>query len=140
MLMAQHMKWVSLALIGVVLVLCSCKKKGAEAQPPQTADSAPAAGASPNPADPGQGTTAQPAPAINTTAAISDVNEAMKARDYQKATATLLAVQQQPLNPQQAAVVHQQMVQLQGALAGAVASGDPNAKAAADRLRASAKH
>src|SRR3954469_6056244 len=106
--MAPRMKWVSLALVGVVFVLCSCKKKGAEAQPPQTADSAPAAGASPNPADPGQGTTAQPAPAINTTAAISDVNEAMKARDYQKATATLLAVQQQPLNPQQAAAVHQQ--------------------------------
>src|SRR5436190_15292736 len=97
--MAQNMKWVSLALVGVVFVLCSCKKKGAEAQPPQSADSAPAVGTSPNPADAGQ----EAAPTINTTAAISDVNAAMKARDYPKATATLLALQQQPLNAQQAA-------------------------------------
>jgi hypothetical protein len=64
----------------------------------------------------------------------------MKAKDYQRAAATLIAVQQMPLNEQQANALRGQMVQLQATLAGAVASGDPQAKAAAEKLRASSMH
>lgn len=131
-------------LVSSAAVFCSCKKKTAEAQAPaQTAETTPAPATAPAPApDPAALTAAppQPVPVINTTAAIADVNQAMKARDYKKAATTLIAVQQQPLTPEQAAAVHGQMVQLQGALAGAVASGDPAAKAAADALRASTMH
>ena len=138
------MKWVSFILLfGAVLVFSSCKKKTADAQmPAQAAETTPAPAVAAAPAaDPGAAAMPQqPAPVINTSAAISDANQALKAKDYQKAAATLIAVQQQPLTPQQAAAVHGQMVQLQGALAGAVASGDPNAKAAADRIRASTMH
>jgi len=142
--MTQHLKW-GATLLGIALILCGCKKKAAESQTPTPSAEA-SAPANPTPA-PGPAADAaatapaqQSAPVINTTEALADVSRAIKAREYQKAAASLIAVQQQPLNPQQAAAVHNQMVQFQGTLAGAVASGDPNAKLAAEQLRASSMH
>src|SRR5438270_2688226 len=107
------MKWVSFILLfGAVLVFSSCKKKTTDAQmPAQAAETTPAPAVAAAPAaDPGAAAMPQqPAPVINTSAAISDANQALKAKDYQKAAATLIAVQQQPLTPQQAAAVHGQM-------------------------------
>jgi|ERR1044071_7782625 hypothetical protein len=130
-------------LLGSAVIFCSCKKKSAEAAAPQTPETASSAAPSNPAAAPDSATAAsaaQPAPIINTSVALTDVNEAIKAKDFKKAATTLIAVQQQPLTPQQAAAVHSQMVQFQGALAGAVANGDPNAKAAADQLRAASMH
>lgn len=87
---------------------------------------------------------AQPAPATTptTTAApdtrLAESQAAINARDYERAAEALIAVQQSRLNEQQAEALANQMRQLQSSLAGAVASGDARAKAAADRLRQSA--
>lgn len=66
----------------------------------------------------------------------------MRNRDYQQAVAAMLAYQRtvKPTTPEQSARYVQQMRELQLGLAGAVAGGDPNAKAAADALRAAAAH
>jgi hypothetical protein len=64
---------------------------------------------------------------------------ALGAGDYEKAAAALISAQQQAdLSAQQAEAVAAQMRQLQSSLASGVASGDPKAKAAADKLRQSA--
>jgi len=85
---------------------------------------------------------AAPAPAattVDTTKAFADANSALKVKDYQKATETLLMLQRQPqLTDQQSMALRGQMVQLQSAVAAGVAKGDANAKAAADQLRAQA--
>jgi hypothetical protein len=52
----------------------------------------------------------------------------------------MLAIQQANLNAQQAELARQQMANLQRNLASAVANGDPNAKAAADLIRAAHSH
>jgi hypothetical protein len=72
-------------------------------------------------------------------ARLKEAQAAQQARDYGKAVEQLIAVQQaqQRLSEAQAAAAANQMRQFQRDLAGAVASGDPRAKAAADRLRAS---
>jgi hypothetical protein len=83
------------------------------------------------------------APAASTQASVNsrltDAQAAMKAKDYERAVATLLAVQnqRQPLSVEQAQAVRNQMVQLQQNVAAGVASGDPKAKAAAEMLRQS---
>jgi len=71
-------------------------------------------------------------------AAMDSANAAMRAKQYEEAAKLLIAIQAQQLSAQQAERAHAQMVQLQGALATALAEGDPAAKAAADALRASA--
>jgi 3-oxoacyl-ACP reductase-like protein len=120
-----------------------CKKSQSTAPTPTpenaTATPTPAATANPG-ATPNQAAAQTPAtPPVDTTKAFADVNSALKARDYQKATDTLLAVQRMPhLTEQQSLAAHGQMVELQKAVAAGLASGDPNAKAAADRLRAQA--
>jgi hypothetical protein len=68
-------------------------------------------------------------------ARLAESQAAMKARDYEKAAAALVAMQRARLNEQQAAAAAAQMRQLQRSLADAVASGDPSAIAAANRLR-----
>jgi hypothetical protein len=74
-------------------------------------------------------------------AALAAAEAALKAREYEQAAKNLLAIQaQKNLSEQQALAARDQMVQLQRGLAGAVASGDPKAKAAAELLRASARH
>jgi hypothetical protein len=72
-------------------------------------------------------------------AALADAQAAMRARNYDKAAQLLLSLQapsKQPLTPEQAAAVANQMRQFQRDLGGAVARGDPAAIAAAQRLRA----
>lgn len=73
-------------------------------------------------------------------AAMAEADAALKQREYEKAVRTMMAIQQARLDAQQAALAHQQMVNLQRNLATAIAQGDPNAKAAADILRASHMH
>jgi hypothetical protein len=72
--------------------------------------------------------------------AMAEADAAARQQDYEKAAKLLMAIQQAQLNQQQAAVAQQQMIAFQRNLANAVASGDPNAKAAADILRASRGH
>lgn len=68
---------------------------------------------------------------------LADADAAIKAKAYDKAVQALLAVQnQKQLSEQQAAEARNRMIGLQASLAQAVANGDPNAKAAADMLRA----
>jgi hypothetical protein len=135
----NHMKTIVLCSLALTLAT-GCKK----AQPTETAPapenaSTPAANPnSPQPQNQAQ-SQAPAAPPVDTTKAFADVNAAVKAKDYQKAADTLIAVQRQTaLTDQQAAAVRAQMVQLQGSVAAGLANGDPNAKAAADRLRAAA--
>lgn len=95
-------------------------------------------------ATPAPAVAAAPAPAIsaNSQKELADARAALAAKDYSKAV-TLLTTLQRPgraLTPEQSAAVQAQMQQLQGSLANAVASGDPNARAAAEKLRAAAAH
>jgi len=62
----------------------------------------------------------------------------MKAKNYEKAVESALALQQQKLTEEQAQAARNQMVRLQQQLVGA--GNDPKAKAAADRLRQAAAH
>jgi hypothetical protein len=68
------------------------------------------------------------------------VQAAIKSKDYDKAAAMLINLQRAPMTEEQSMQVLNQMRQFQQNLAGAVASGDPNAKAAAARLRQSSLH
>lgn len=70
---------------------------------------------------------------------------AARAREYEQAVDALLAMQREQarratLSEQQAAQYWRQMQRLQADIAAAAASGDPRAKAAADRLRRSATY
>ena len=135
---------VSLAVIAAAFVVSGCGKKSSEAPASSTA----------NPADTGATATAAAEPAqpggpavivdnvniADTKAAMSAAAAALKAKQYEDATKLILALQAQRLSDQQAAAVHNQMVQLQRNVANGVASGDPNAQAAAEILRASAMH
>jgi hypothetical protein len=134
------MKTVLLFFLAFAFVTGCKKSQPAETAPapenpgtpaPATAGNSTAPASQPNPQ-------ATAAPPVDTTKAFADMNAALKTRDYQKATDTLLVLQRKQLTDQQAIAVRGQMVQLQGAVAAGVAGGDPNAKAAADRLRASA--
>jgi len=133
------MRTILLFLVALTAATGCKKAQPTETAPvPENASTAPAPNA--NPTQPANQAPAQaPAvPTVDTTKAFADMNTALKAKDYQKAADTLLVLQRKPLTDQQAIAVHGRMVQLQGAVASGVASGDPNAKAAADRLRASA--
>ncbi len=70
----------------------------------------------------------------------AEADAALKAREYQKAVEAMLAAQRQRLSEQQSLQSRNRMIQLQSALANAAASGDPNAKAAIQRLRESATY
>lgn len=71
---------------------------------------------------------------------MSAASAALKAGQYQDATKLILALQAQQLSDQQAAAVHNQMIQLQRNVANGIANGDANAQAAGEMLRASALH
>jgi hypothetical protein len=121
----------------------SCSKKAEQAANP--APSQPAAAAPAADAQPADASAQQPTgPVLDTSqmvgdakAAMADADAALRQREYEKAVRTMLAIQQARLDAQQAALARQQMINLQRNLANAVANGDPNAKAAADILRAS---
>jgi hypothetical protein len=134
-------RWFYGAALGICCaVMTGCGKKEQPPTPaamPSEASPPPVANQAESPAN-----TATPtAPTVSDPkAAIASADAAMKSRAYDQAALTLLALQQQRLSDQQAQAVRSRMVQLQGALAGAVANGDPKAKAAAEILRQSAMH
>jgi hypothetical protein len=114
------------------LVLTGCSKESTDA----SVETAPAAA-------PVEVQANQPAPVAPVQAQAQDARlresqAAIASGQYEQAAAALVAAQQMQLNQQQAELVAKQMQQLQRSLAGAVASGDPRAKAAADKLRQSA--
>jgi hypothetical protein len=135
----------SSGLLGLILIsgilVVSCKKKEQAVAPtpnePVTSGQAAASPEAPVPV------TQPPEPIVTSSDAnqvLSSAQAALKQKDYEKAAATLLYVQQQRLNDQQADAARAQMVQLQKDLVGAIGAGDPKAKAAADLLRASHSH
>jgi|SRR4051812_20962657 len=127
-------------LCALALSQTSCKKKQ-EASAPATSNEPVASAPAPAPES------STTAPAIPEPAASTDANQALnsaqvalKNREYDKAAATLLYAQQQSLNQQQAEAARAQMAQLQKDLIGALGTGDPKAKAAADMIRAAHSH
>ena len=139
--------WALLALISTI-AFSGCSKKSvptagdssaAAAAPAATNDTAAAAATEPT-------SQAPTGPALDASQmgdakqAMADADAALRQRDYEKAVRTMMAIQQAQLSAQQAEAARQQMYNLQRNLANAVASGDPNAKAAADILRASRGH
>jgi len=132
-----------LVVLLTILSSTSCSKKAdpaANPAPSQPAASAPAADAQPADASAQQAS----GPVLDTSqmvgdakAAMAEADTALRQREYEKAVRTMLAIQQARLDAQQAALAHQQMINLQRNLANAIANGDPNAKAAADILRGS---
>src|SRR5215468_1328320 len=126
------MKTILFFLLSIAVVTGCKKSQSTETTPaPQTGDTATSGASTPSAPAPANPPAAQAAaaPTVDTTKAFADVNSALKARDYKKATDTLLTIQRTPqLTEQQSQAIHNQMVQLQGAVAAGVASGDPNAK------------
>lgn len=131
------------AQVLALLACVGCSKKAEPPPAPATATTAPATETPPADA----AAQAPTGPALDSSqmvgdpkAAIAAADAALKQREYEKAVRTMLAVQQAQLNEQQAALAHQQMINLQRNLAGAIANGDPNAIAAGELLRAAHQH
>lgn len=138
----------SLMLVGGLLTACSKKTDQAASQNPQpaaedtnaavaAAQATPAADAPPQPSGPVLDTSQMAGDAKQ---AMADADAALRQKQYEKAVRTMLAIQQAQLNAQQAEAARQQMIALQRNLANAIASGDPNAVAAGQLLRASHGH
>ena len=125
-----------------VVTLCAvagCGKKSAQAPPATPAAEQPAAAT--DAAGSGNTPVATVAPS-QPQASFQQVQAAMRSRDYQQAVTAMVAYQRsfKPTTPEQSARYVQQMRDFQMGLAGAAASGDPNAKAAVAALRASSAH
>jgi len=117
--------------ISIIALLSGCSKKKEEP--------APQAATPPTNADPAA--TATPAAQIDAANALAATDAALKAKQYDQAVANLLKLQQQRnLTEQQAQALRDRQLRVQRDLAGAVASGDPKAKAAAEMLRAANAH
>lgn len=140
-----------LSLLSAAALMAGCSKKPQATPAAQATDTNQAPAADAQPADATAQAQAQPqaptGPVLDTSqmsgdakAAMADADAAMRQREYEKAVRTMIAIQQAQLNAQQAAAAHQQMINLQKSLAQAAASGDPNAQAAAQILRASHAH
>jgi len=123
-----------LALIACAAVL-GCSKNSAPQSPPAAVDAA-ASTEQPAPQKP-ESITSTRAPQLEQW--LGDAQNYQKTGDYDKAAQCLIAIQQQQrfLSEQQAAAYWSQMSAFQSGLAARVAAGDPKAKAAAERLRAS---
>lgn len=115
-----------------LLLLTGCGKNADEA----SGETTPVA-AQPDQAPPVPGAKA-PAQSSVPAARLAESQAAINSGDFERAATALVAAQQAQLTQQQAEALARQMQQLQGSLAGAVANGDPRAKAAADKLRQSA--
>jgi len=113
------------------MVLAGCRENEPDSAPTAT-PAAPVVGSDPAPGN--------PASPQNTVAnlRLAEAQTAMNSRDYETAATALLAAQQTPLTAQQAEALATQMQKLQSSLASALASGDPRAQAAAEKLRRSA--
>ena len=140
--------WPPLVALSVAILLSACSKKS-EASAPASGDAqATTAPAAPDPqAQAPEAPRAPSGPVLDTTQlagnakqAMADADAALRQREYEKAVRTMLAIQQAQLSAQQAEAARQQMIVLQRNLANAVASGDPNAAAAAQILRAGRSH
>ena len=118
-------------LLALIVAVAGCGKKPAATAP--TADTnATTATAAPAPAP----AAAAPVVVQNVNQSFTEVDAAVRAKAYDKAVQTLIAVQQQrALTEQQAQQAASRMRSLQADLAAAVAAGDPSARAAAERLR-----
>jgi len=141
-------KWTLTALMAAGIV-AGCSKKqpqasdsSAAAAPPTTnAEAAPTATADAQPAPQApSGPVLDASQMGDAKAAMAEADAALRQKEYEKAVRTMMAIQQAQLNAQQAEAARQQMYSLQRNLANAIAAGDPNAKAAADLLRASRGH
>ena len=131
--MIRNVKQVALVL-AVVAIAVGCGKKTEKSavvtpSPDATAAAQPAPGATPNAAQPEVVVT-------DANQGLAETDAALKAKAYEKAVATLLAVQQQKtLTAQQAMEAQNKMRSMQADLAAAVAAGDPSAIAAVKMLR-----
>jgi hypothetical protein len=121
--------WVSFSAV-LIALLSGCGKKEAATPAPAPETTAVVQQEQPQP-------TAAPVapPPAAPDARLAESQAAIKARDYEKAAAALIDMQRARLNEQQAAAAAAQMRQLHKSLADAVASGDPRAIEAANRLR-----
>jgi uncharacterized lipoprotein YajG len=134
--MIHHAKKIVFVL-AVVAFAAGCSKKNdatVAATPPSTDTAAAAPAATP---------AAAPEPIVVTdvSKSLAESDAALRAKAYDKAVQTLLAVQRQKdLTAQQAQEAANRMRGLQANLAAAVAAGDPNARAAADQLRQANMH
>lgn len=131
--MTDNLKKVALTL-AVIAIAAGCGKKNDKTAvvAPPPADAATAA-----PAPAAAAPVASPPPVVVTdvSKSLAESEAAIKAKSYQKAVQTILALQRQAaLNPQQAQAAMNQMRALQAELAAGVAAGDPNAKAAVKLL------
>jgi uncharacterized lipoprotein YajG len=133
----NHTAKISIVLLAMIAALAGCGKK------PQTQTAITPPADAPVAATPTPAPTASATPPVvqNVNQSFTEVDAALKAKSYDKAVVTLLAVQrQQALSAEQAEEALNRMRGLQANLAAAVAAGDPNAKAAADRLRQAHLH
>jgi len=80
---------------------------------------------------------ANPGRTVDSQKTFAQVETAIKSKDYEKAVdaALTLGQQQKQFTEAQSQAAHNQMVRLQQEIAAAASSGDPRAKAAADKLR-----
>jgi len=99
--------------------------------------SSPSADGSASPPPNASAAAANPAPTVDSQKTFAEVETAIKSKDYEKAVdaAFTLGQQQKQFTEAQSQAAHHQMVRLQQEIAAAASSGDPRAKAAADKLR-----
>lgn len=131
----RQLAMVSVAALAVATIV-GCKKKQAAAAP----ENAPTAEADTN-AAPG----AAPAAVVvnpDKPLDLTPIHKAMSAGNFDKAAEDLLALQKASaqMSQQQQMVVVNQMRSFQRSLSSAVSSGNPNAIAAANRLREASMH
>lgn len=148
--MSNRAVFCSFCLVSFWVALVGCSKKQEQVTPsqPSTASATtPAGDPQAAAASPDANTQPAPGPILDTAQmeadakrAMAEADAALRQREYEKAVKSMLAIQQAQLNAQQAAAAQQQMIALQRNIANAIASGDPNAVAAGELLRASHRH
>ena len=146
--MLERFVILSLSIVALCGACFGCSKKQQSAADSQPAAAPVAASPGPETPTPDAAAAQQPSGPVLDTAqmegdakrAMAEADAALRQREYEKAVRTMLAIQQAQLNAQQAQAARQQMIALQRNLANAVASGDPNAAAAAQILRAAHSH
>ena len=129
--MIRHLFKICAVLVVVTAAGCSKKTETSGAIAPTTSATATTA----------PGVAATPVVVQNVDQSLTEVDAALKARAYEQAVRTLLAVQQQKaLSEQQAQAAANRMRGLQANLAAAIAAGDPSAKAAGALLHQANMH